>query len=216
VRGNATPSDPGSISWAAAPTAPAPCAVARLPGRSARLTGTLSVMPRVLPSTATQRLHHQDGKPVPPRRPRYGTRADPRRPRTAALSAPLFPVRPAGQGPRSHRGAGFGQACPAGRSCFAVMTVSYRGPFGETPPGQPRLLPASAELAAAPGMAGPAGLPRRVRFAGIAAVRRAHPGCDPERLDDNRALVADSPEELRRKIEADAGASTRPGPVCPP
>jgi hypothetical protein len=85
-----------------------------------------------------------------------------------------------------------------------------------TPPGQPRLLPASAELAAAPGMAGPAGLPRRVRFAGIAAVRRAHPGCDPERLDDNRALVADSPEELRRKIEADAGASTRPGPVCPP
>ena len=46
------------------------------------------------------------------------------------------------------------------------------------------------------------------------AVTRA--GWVAKRLDDNRALVADSPEELRRKIEADAGASTRPGPVCPP
>ena len=37
------------------------------------------------------------------------------------------------------------------------------------------------------------------------AVTRA--GWVAERLHDNRALVADSPEELRRKIEADAGAS---------
>ena len=75
VRADADPSVPGSICWAAgALTASVPCAAACLPGPSARLTGTLSAMPRSLPSSAPKMLGNEERKPAPRSSPaRTGT-----------------------------------------------------------------------------------------------------------------------------------------------